>query len=285
MERLSVHQAGEKCISMLQSNLIDSLKLVSMILGDGFGDNERVGFVSKDKTLLKLFSNLVLKLTGKSIKEISGTRSLRINVCSKSLISQLREMVPIFRTKPCNHNPVCPLLQRKESVRIIKHEHLLINSDLFPLTKLPEVINDLDKNDLKEILQIWFSMEGGVTLFPRKFNKGFGVERKVFLTCTHPIIRLQLQKLLEKFDLKFKFDEKSKSLVIRDKKSIERFAKEINFLPGVKISLTTSKFFGFEKSAILSLILWTFERPKGFWKQFQSKDEINQFFIKMLMHS
>jgi hypothetical protein len=109
-------------------------------------------------------------------------------------------------------------------------------------------------------------MEGGVTIYARKSKNGqFTVEKKIFLSSVNPTLIQQYTQLIGLIlkDVKLKYDKKSRNLYIKDKKGIEEFARKIGFLPRVKVSLTTSRWYGFEKKqSFRTCIMDKFKAPR-----------------------
>ena len=239
------------------------LRLAIMLLGDGWVENDRVGYSSKDITLLNYFSRLVKEISGKKPKIRMGDRAWRSVLYSTNLVKRLKELSPSFRTKKFPNGE-------------------------FPPAKIPDVVFTLPKDEIAEILRLIFSMEGGVALFARKVREGYyGVERKVFLSSANPILAEQYIRLIRIVlgDIKIKYDKKARNLYIRNFTDIEKFAEKIGFIPGVKVSHSASRWCGFEKNEVLQLALWISKQPKGFWKRFHSKEEINNYLKMVLMHA
>lgn len=176
------------------------IKLAIMALGDGWVEKDRIGYSSKDRALLKYFSKLVKKLTGKNAKISKGDRAFRAVVYSKELVEKLKKLSPTFRTKAYKNNE-----------KISECQPIILEGIKYPPAKIPEIVFQLPRDEIVEILQLIFSMEGGVTLYARKSKKNYiTVERKVFLSGAHPTLIQQYVNLFHTIipDVKITYEKK-----------------------------------------------------------------------------
>ena len=151
---------------------VQRLKLAIMLLGDGWSEKDRIGYTSKDAVLLQYFGNLTKTLVGKYPKITLGDRAFKAVIYSTSLVKDLLRLSPTFRTKK-------------------------FPDGSFPAAKLPDEVFNLPEKQIIEILQLIFSMEGGVTIYARKSKNGqFTVEKKVFLSSTNPTLIQQYTQLI-----------------------------------------------------------------------------------------
>lgn len=134
---------------------------------------------------------------------------------------------------------------------------LKINGD-HTAARLPEL------NDFKTIcqfLRVAFSCDGGINLYVAKNRYRFLI-RNAYLACQHPVLRKQYFELLKKLDIKSKILEKDDSIRIQGRESLEKFAKTVGFMSGVKITQNSAYWQGFEKQKVLELAVASYGNPK-----------------------
>ena len=122
--------------------------------------------------------------------------------------------------------------------------------------------------DLYEDLDLarWFikvlaSCDGGVSVsLGRKGIYKFLV-RKVFITAKDVDLRAQIINILRA--LRFNpHDDKEKHVYISAKNDIIRYAREIRFLDGVKITRNSKRFYGLEKNHLLDMVVQSYDDPR-----------------------
>ena len=130
-------------------------------------------------------------------------------------------------------------------------------------------------SDLYEDLDLarWFikvlaSCDGGVSVSLGRKGKYKFLVRKVFITAKSVDIRTQVINILR--ELKFNpHDDKEKHVYLSAKNDIIRYAKEIRFLDGVKITRNSKRFHGLEKNHLLDLIVQSYDDPRVLTLLFQ----------------
>lgn len=253
-------------------------KLLLMLFSDGYVGKNRICFTSTDQVLIEEFRKCCRGLFNKEPKIYRLERKAKeARLYSSRITKELLELARTFRTKPCSHFPQCKEARSDGSCGI--HKTMEFDGVKYPVLKPPE---NLDKEDLK----LLFSMEGGVAIYPRISKKDYlNVERKIFLACQHPILRSKYISILSKLGLEFMYDKRNRSIAIRDEKSIIKFKEEIGFVKGVKVSLSSSHWYGTEKNRLLDLAIWVSKQPKGYWKQFETKEQILNHLRMILTHA
>ncbi len=121
--------------------------------------------------------------------------------------------------------------------------------------------------DLYEDLDLarWFikvlaSCDGGVSVSLGRKGKYRFLVRKVFITAKDPGVRVQIINILETLGFN-PHDDKEKHVYISSKRDVIRYAREIRFLDGVKITRNSKRFYGLEKNLLLDLIVRSYENP------------------------
>ena len=121
--------------------------------------------------------------------------------------------------------------------------------------------------DLYEDLDLarWFikilaSCDGGVSVSLGRKGKYKFLVRKVFITAKDTDLRTQIINILR--TLRFNpHDDKEKHVYISAKNDIIRYAKEIRFLDGVKITRNSRRFYGLEKNDLLDMVVQSYDDP------------------------
>ncbi len=235
------------------------LKLVSLCLSDGgigySSETSYIHFTNTSDVLLDLFKKEIRKFTSSKIHEQKKPRGITLRVFDKNLIDELIKISPSFRTKSCNHFPICPYLKTDKINLRLKHPHVKSDGFVWSEIKIPENLFR-NKKDKSEFLKIYISCDGYPSIFPRK-DSWSAVERIVAIVCHHPILKKRLSELLN--DLGVKHTIKENSLEMRSRKSITKFKKEIGFVDGVKMTGNSDYWEGVQKNEILTKILKSYE--------------------------
>jgi len=232
------------------------LKLVSLCLSDGgigfSSETKYLHFTNKSNVLLNMFKNEVRKFTSNKIHRQVKPRGITLRVFDRDLISELRKISPSFRTKPCNHFPICPVLKNNLQN---EHKHIKLNGTIWSEIKIPENLFR-NKRDKSEFLKIYISCDGYPSIFPRK-DSWSAVERIVAIVCHHPILKKRLSQLMT--DLKIPHTIKENSLEMRSKDKIEKFKKKIGFVDGVKMTGNSKYWEGLTKNEVLNKIIKSYD--------------------------
>lgn len=130
----------------------------------------------------------------------------------------------------------------------------------YPLASLPESLAK-DKNATRQFLQVAFSCDGGINLYVAR-SKYIWLIRNIYLACQHPTLIKQYHLLLKSLGVEAKILFKDELLRIQGKANIEKFAQEIGFLKGVKITQNSAYWQGIEKQTVLKLTLASYGNPK-----------------------
>jgi hypothetical protein len=241
--------------------------LVGLLLTDGSvsknGSSWTIEFINKSEELHKLFRTQVSKIFGThSIREINDHRSPEIKrslLKSNSVARTLLQVIPTFRTKRNNDGS-------------------------FPASCIPSFVFSLSKDEIAKVLQVIFSTDGCVSIWPtwNKRKKLWEVKKLIKISCKHPIIRGQIVTLLKKLGFEPTLREINDEIVLFKKRDIIKFDKEIRFVDGVKISKKSKNWKGFEKNQIVSLAIKTFNLKKKDLERFKTKEEVINFLKHLL---
>ncbi len=239
------------------------LKLVSLCLSDGgigfSSETKYIHFTNKSDVLLNMFRNEIKKFTSSKIHEQEKPRGITLRVFNKSLVSELLKISSSFRTKPCNHFPICPAFKNKWEN---EHRHIKMNGDIWSEIQVPEKLfrNNKDKS---EFLRIYISCDGYPSIFPRQ-KSWSPVERIVSIVCHNPMLKKRLSELL--LDLKIPHTVKTNSLEMRSKDSILKFKNKIGFVNNVKMTGNSKYWEGITKNEVLNKII------KSYNVKFETRD-------------
>lgn len=235
------------------------LNLVSLCLSDGgigySSETSYMHFTNKSRVLLELFKKEIRKFTSSKIHEQKKPRGITLRVFDKNLISELIKISPSFRTKSCNHFPVCPYLKSDKINLRFKHTHVKSDGFVWSEIKIPENLFQ-NKKDKSEFLKIYISCDGYPSIFPRK-DSWSAVERIVAIVCHHPILKQRLSELLD--DLKVPHNVKENSLEMRSREAIIKFKKEIGFVNGVEMTGNSRYWEGLTKNKVLNKIIKSYD--------------------------
>jgi len=268
-------------------NKVRLARLLGFILTDGGISNRNgkpeVFFTTKDRVLAEIFIKDCKSLFKMTPKQRRNSNFHDLRIISSDISKKIVNLIGSGRKKPCNHEPVCPLLQGKE--REIIHEHIKIGNEIFPVVKVPEFIKK-DRKCIREFLKAVFTCDGGISLFPRVGHGKLRIERELFLACKNPTLRNEIENLLKLLDIKCVNSEKKGKILIRDCENIRKFQKLVSFIEGAKITKNSKFWQGIEKNEVLKLAVKTFgmSKPlsKGLWTKFESRNNLISFLRSML---
>lgn len=151
------------------------------------------------------------------------------------------------------------LTQKYGTFRTLKYR-CKVNESFYPPASLPiELANDL--RAICKFLQVAFSCDGGVNLYVAH-NKYRWLIRNVYLACQHPTLRKQYQKLLWKIGIAGKILEKDDLVRIQDRENLEKFARKVGFMKGVKITQNSAYWQDWQKQKVLELAIASYGNPR-----------------------
>ena len=242
------------------------LKLVALCLSDGgigFSSNTMyIHFTNTSEVLLDLFKREIRKFSESKIHKQIKPRGITLRIFDKKLVRALLNISPSYRTRPCNHFPICPFLKKDRKYGFGNHKHFKQNGLIFAKTTVPEYLFQTLK-DRATFMRIYASCDGYPSIFPRK-SSWSAVERIVAIVCHHPILKTRLHEIL--VDLKIPHKTKPYAIEMRSKESITQFRKKIGFIDGVKMTGNSRYWKGVEKNKVLDKIL------KSYSMKFKSRD-------------
>lgn len=199
-------------------------RLAMMLLAEGSVTLNRKGgtvkFTNTSEELKRYFKNIASQLNYRiKIKD-----SKNLVIYSIDLAKELLRLCKNFRTKPFK-----------------KDDKIEFSAATFPVE-----IFQLPNSKIKELLRIYFTCEGGVVIGSDIRND------EVIVRICHPTLRKQILQLLDKINIKASV--RGYGLIyIRRREEIEKFAKEIRFIDGVKA--VRGKHKGIEKNKLLEFII------------------------------
>jgi len=256
-------------------------ELSGMLLTDGgvtcVSGKWRVHFTTTSDILEGRFKELVIKVLNRHPSKASTHSGTQQNASINKIINELHELSPTFRTKPCNHFPICPKLRGKHFQPCSICNPIKINNEMFPPAKIPEFIFN-DKHGAIDFLRAAFTCDGSIILSVAKSKNGFRLDRKVVLSCEHPQLKEQHAQFL--VQLGFKPKIRKDCIVLGGKENIVKFQKEIGFIDGVRI-IRNGRWGGMEKSKLLKLCVKSFDMPEIF--ELKSVEEIFSFLKNLLL--
>lgn len=129
----------------------------------------------------------------------------------------------------------------------------------YPSASLPVKLQN--PSIVRQFLKLAFSCDGGINLYVVR-KKYTWLIRNVYLSCQHPVLLKQYFNLLKKIGIQSKILWKDELIRIQGRKDLEKFANEIGFLDGVKITQHSTYWQGFEKQRILQRAIASYGNPK-----------------------
>lgn len=218
-------------------------------------------FRNKDANIIREFQKQLFSCCGKKgyiTKRKDGTDFVRLH--SRKLAYRLFELSESYRTKACNEFPICKHLKGKLSSCTL-FGTIKIDDIEYPKAKIPEPVFRSDKL-AKEFLRIYASCDGGISVIPAKNKKGSKfLVRKIFISVKHPILNNQITELLKKIG--FSPSQYKDQVRLVKKEDILKFAKDIRFIRGSKISNDSKFLSGFDKNFILKQVVKSYNNPKN----------------------
>ena len=241
-------------------NKRDLAVLIGLLLTDGCVTTKwKISFINKSEILHGIFREKIGSLFGKrEFTEVFNKNGVkRTEVNSKRIVEFLTQFTPTFRTRA------------------------FPNGEL-PNARIPEFFFQLSEKELEDVLRVMFSTDGSVILRIkwRKDKKKWELVREIRFFSKHPAIRRDFASLLKK--LGFSPSVKSDRVILTKKKDLIKFAKEIRFVDGVKVT-QTGMWSGMEKNRVLDILEKTFElRLCTFSREiFPSKKDVMDFLLSL----
>jgi len=206
----------------------DLLKLLCFIVTDGgvYQKRNQVYFDTTDEKLLKKFIRIARKNSVKHIFVSNGHGTKTAYFYSKRLCREIKNLIGEDKTLP---------------LEILK----------FP------------KKDIRELLQILFSTDGGVSLsFSYGTDKIKRIHRKITFTSKNRKNLETVNRLLQVFGINGRIQANG-DLEIKGKENLERFTNLIGFIKGVKVTGKSSRWQGMEKNQLLLYCLNSYRDTHG----------------------
>jgi hypothetical protein len=246
-------------------------KLISLLLTDGglYKPRSTIYFSSSSLQLIETFKEICRELGIQKFVERERKGGIFVQCYSSKLCKKLLEFSPTYRTKCCDETPLC-------SDKTC--EPIMIDGKRYPSVKIPEFMVSSKRDEIKEYLKLMFSTDGCASLSVSLHSGKFRISRKVTLTTKHPILRQRVLDMIRKVGIDAKIA--GYDIQIKGKEELEKFQREISFVPGVEVTKKSKQWFAFDKSEILRKILISYKVPKqsdGFWSSFDSREKIYQF--------
>jgi len=236
--------------------------LVGLLLTDGCVSSSRfVVFHNKSEVMHKMFQKEFSKIFGAvhftERNETNGTK--RTQVTSKPIVKKL------LRT--CN----LETFRRKQ-----------FENAEFPNVKLPSFVKKLSIAKIQKILQVVFTADGSISVSARwhKQNSGWEIRRRVELSCKHPTLKKDFIELLKQVG--FSPNSSGENITLEKKEDILKFAKEVRFVPEVKVGGDSKYWKGTEKNKVLDLAVRTLSLTKKDLKNFKTKEEVLRYLKSLL---
>jgi len=119
-------------------------QLVALCLsGGGVGfssDTMYVHFTTTSPVLRWCFEAEVRKFSDRPIHEQTKPRGLTLRVFDRPLVDVLLQISPSYRTRPCNHFPVCPVHHADRPPRGGNPKHFAFEGAMYAHTRIPPEI-------------------------------------------------------------------------------------------------------------------------------------------------
>lgn len=138
------------------------------------------------------------------------------------------------------------------------------NGSIYPAARLT-FLQEENLGLVARFLKLAFSCDGGVNLYVARSKYPFLI-RNVYLACKHPLLQLDYKRLLGRIGIQAKIIRSDRKIFIQGQKKLKKFAKEIGFLEGVKITQHSVYWQGWEKNKVLKLALASYGNPQRIFK-------------------
>jgi hypothetical protein len=182
-------------------------------------------FAGKEEKLIQVFEDNMKRIFGDLhfTERVDRKQVKIVRVCNKTVVEILQSFIPDWK--------------RKENNNI----------------RLPSIEN-IPSDNLISFVRSFFSAEGSVILGCKwhKTKKLWIVNKRIQVTVKNESLKIFVKKILEK--LGFRPSIWKNEVLLTKKEDILKFAKEIRFLDGVRISKKSRTWFGVEKNKILDVV-------------------------------
>ena len=207
------------------------IELIPFILSDGgIYRGKELYFVSTDIVLIEHFRQAAVKAFNYGgYVVIRSNRSYVVKIKGREYVNCLAEVAPGILCKP-KCSPTLP-------------------QDLY---------EDLDL--AKWFIKVLASCDGGVSVSLGRKGKYRFLVRKVFITAKDLGVRTQVASILRTLGFN-PHDDKEKHVYLSAKRDVIRYASEIRFLDGVKVTRNSVRFRGLEKNRLLDLVVQSYDDP------------------------
>jgi len=205
------------------------LKLICFIVTDGgiYEKRNQIYFDTTDEKLLKEFIKTARENSVKHLFISNGHGTKTVYFYSKRLCEKIRSLVGKTKDLP-----------------------------LQEIVKLP-------KKDIRELLQILFSTDGGVSFsMSCSKDKKRRFHRKITFTSKNRKNLRIVNQLLKLFGIEGRI-QKNNDLEIKGKENLEKFRDLIGFIEGTKITKKSKVWHGIEKNKLLVLCIDSYRYARG----------------------
>lgn len=205
------------------------IKLLPFVLSDGgVYKGREIYFTSTDEALVEHFRAVAHEAFGYKgyvVKRSNGAYVVRIK--GRGYVECLADVVPEVVCKPR-----CAVKLPQELYR---------HADV-----------------AKWFIKVYASCDGGISVMLGRRGKYRFLVRRVFITAKDPDIRSQIAELWRTLGYR-PHDDRDKHIYISSKEDLVKYAQEIRFLDGVKVTRNSKRFGGIEKNTLLDLVVKSYE--------------------------
>ena len=223
-----------------------------------------VGILLTDGSISRKGRSFSIELSGKS-KEL-----IRLLFGVEKFLETRDSRYPeIFRTILTNRNVAESLLKFSPTFRTKQFP-----DGKFPPAKLPEFIFKLNQKEKSAVLSAMFSCDGCISLWIvwNKKWKVWEIKKWVKFACKHPRLRKQTFQLLKSLGYSPVVREINDEILLAKKKDIIKFAREIRFVDGVKVTGDSRNWEGFRKNEVLDFAVKSYDIKQDTIRNFSRKD-------------
>lgn len=202
----------------------------------------------------------IIQAFKRSLMALYGLPAKRIRI-SKKIVNKK----PFYKAVVDSKEIGQLLTEKYGTFRTLKY------GDVYPVASLPSnLASDLEA--VRQFLRVAFSCDGGINLYVAR-SKYSWLIRNIYLSCHHPVLRVQYFELLKKLDIAAKILEKDDLIRIQGRQDLEKFAKSVGFMSGVKITQNSAYWQGFPKQKVLELAVASYGNPREIYNlpQFRIK--------------
>ncbi|MBP8960777.1 hypothetical protein KBG31_00960 [Patescibacteria group bacterium] len=113
-------------------------------------------------------------------------------------------------------------------------------------------------------LRAAFTCDGGVSFYSVTQSNRAWLNRCIFLSCSHPVLRDEYCILLNSIGITHKNDPKDGKIRITSRTAMEEFRKKIGFIEGVEITNHSKNWSGYPKNVVLDYLLDSYNCPSKY---------------------